>query len=381
MDFGPNAEQAAFQDSVRRFATSCLNDDLVGRDRAGTFDRSSWERCASFGLQGLPVPREYGGQGADLLTTALAMEALGEGCWDGGLIFSLNAQLWSATMPLVEYGDDKQKDTYLPGMCDGSLIAAHAVTEPEAGSDAMALTTSARLDGDSYVLNGTKQFITNASVADLFIVFATLDRALGWAGLTAFLIPKGTPGLTTSQASDKMGLRTSPLGEVTLTDCRVSVDEVLGAPGAGMAVFEHAMLLERAGIMAAAVGAMQRRLDECVAYTSRRRQFGRPIAGFQAVSHTLADMKVRLEAGRLLARRAAWLADRGELDAMDASVVKLYLSEAYLQSSLDTLQLHGGYGYMAEAGLERDVRDAIGARIYSGTSQMQRTIIADRLLR
>jgi alkylation response protein AidB-like acyl-CoA dehydrogenase len=379
MDFDPTEEQLALQASVHRFAAERLNDGMLDRDRTGSFSRKLWEECGTFGLPGLPVPAEYGGQGADILTTSLAMEALGESCLDGGLIFSLNAHLWSAAMPLVEFGTERQKAEHLPGLCDGSRIAVHAITEPAAGSDAMALTTTARADGDDYVLNGAKHFITNAPEADLFIVFATVDPALAWAGVTAFLVPRGTPGLSAGGGADKMGLRTSPTGEIVLADCRVPAENVLGAAGSGMMIFEYAMRLERACIMASAVGMMQRQLRACLAHAADRRQFGRPIGDFQAVGHTIADMKVRLEAGRLLSRRAAWLADRGELEALDASVVKLYLSEAYLQSSLDTVQLHGGQGFMTEAGLERDLRDAVGSRIYSGTSQMQRNIITEGL--
>lgn len=379
MDFRPTADQLALQDSVHRLAATRLDDGVAERDRSGLFSRKLWQECADFGIQGLPVPEEFGGQGADLLTTSLVMEALGESCRDGGLLFSLNAHLWSAALPLLEFGDGRQKARYLPGMCDGSVIAVHAITEDGAGSDAMALATTARREGDGYVLDGTKHFITNAPEADLFIVFATVDRALGWAGVTAFLVPRETPGLLAGHGVDKLGLRTSPTGEVVLRNCRVPADAVLGAPGAGMAVFDHAMRLERAFIMASAVGMMQHQLNACTAHVKGRKQFGKPIADFQAVSHRLADMKVRLDAGRLLSRRAAWLADRGELETPDASVVKLFLSEAYLQSSLDTLQLHGGYGFMTEAGWGRDLRDAVGGRIYSGTNEMQRNIIASHL--
>ena len=379
MDFDPTDEQLAFQDSVRRFATERLNDDLTERDRTGSFSRKLWEECAAFGIQGLPIPTEHGGQGADILTTSLAMEALGEACRDNGLIFSLNAHLWSAALPLVEFGTAEQQADHLPGMCDGSKIAVHAITEPAAGSDAMALTMTARRDGDGFVLDGTKHFITNAPEADLFVVFATIDPALGWAGVTAFLVPRGTPGLSAGTGVEKMGLRTSPTGEIVLRECRVPARNVLGEPGSGMMIFDYAMRLERACIMASAVGMMRRQLDDCVAQAESRKQFGKPIGDFQAVGHALADMRVRLEAGRLLSRRAAWLADRGELTALDASVVKLYLSEAAVQSSLDTVQVHGGHGYMTEAGLERDLRDAVGSRIYSGTSQMQRTIITAAL--
>ncbi|MEU6356330.1 acyl-CoA dehydrogenase family protein [Streptomyces sp. NPDC047072] len=379
MDFRPTEDQLALQESIRRFAAARLDTDLPERDRAGVFSRKLWEECAALGIQGLPLPVEYGGQGADVLTTSLAMEALGEACRDGGLVFSLNAHLWSAAMPLLEFGSERQKSRWLPGMCDGSIVAVHAITEPAAGSDAMALTTSARKDGAMYVLDGTKHFITNAPEADLFIVFATVDRAQGWAGVTAFLVPRDTAGLSVGPGVDKLGLRTSPTGEVVLRDCRVPDRYLLGAPGAGMMVFEYAMRLERACIMASAVGMMRRQLDECLAHTIGRHQFGQPIADFQAVSHTLADMKVRLEAASLLSRHAAWLADRRELEALDASVTKLHVSEAYVRSSLDALQLHGGHGYMTESGIDRDLRDAIGSRIYSGTSQMQRDIIAGRL--
>ncbi|MFF2655623.1 acyl-CoA dehydrogenase family protein [Streptomyces sp. NPDC058045] len=379
MDFQLTAEQQAFVKSVRSFAAEKLNVDNVERDQDAVFLRELWTECARFGVQGLPIPEEYGGQGADVLTTVLAMEALGEGCRDGGLLFSLNAHLWSAALPLVEFGTTEQKERYLPGMCDGSLIAVHAITEPGSGSDAMALATTARLDGDAYVLDGGKQFITNAPVADVFIVFATVDPGLGWAGITAFFVPRDTPGLTVGSSDAKMGLRTSPTGELSFQDCRIPKHSVLGVPGAGMMIFEYAMRLERACIMASSVGTMQRQLDESVAHANSRQQFGQPIGDFQAVSHMLADMQVRLTASRLLAYRGGWLADQGALEPLEASAIKLYLSEAYLQSSLDTVQVHGGYGIMAEAGIERYVRDAVVGRIYSGTNQMQRNIIAQHL--
>jgi alkylation response protein AidB-like acyl-CoA dehydrogenase len=379
MDFKLTAEQIDLQESIKRFATDKLNEDITARDWRGAFSRDLWIRCAQFGIQGLPVPQVYGGQDADIFTTVVAMEALGECCRDGGLLFSINAHMWSAAAPLLEFGTEEQKRRYLPGMCDGTLIAVHAITEPDAGSDAMALTTTAHPDGESYILNGNKHFITNGPVADLFIVFATVDRQQAWAGVTAFIVERDTPGVSVGSNMSKMGLRTSPTGELSFDNCRVPAANVLGAPGAGMIIFEFAMRLERACIMATSVGMMQRQLSDALAYANERRQFGHPIADFQAISHTIADMKVRLEAGRLLAYRGGWLADRGELDSLHASIIKLFLSEAYLQSSLDTLQIHGGYGFMTESGIEREVRDAVGARIYSGTSQMQRNIIAQQL--
>ena len=378
MDFSLTPEQLAYQEAVAGFAAQ-LPDDVVERDAGAVFSRESWRRCAEFGLQGLPVPEEYGGAGADALTLAVALEALGYACKDNGLIFSLNAQLWACALPLVRFGSEEQKRRYLPALCDGSSIAAQAMSEPGSGSDAFGLTTAAQPRDRGYVLSGSKTFVTNAPAADLFLIYATTDAAQGFAGVNAFLVERGTPGLDVGQPLGKMGLRTSPMSELFLDSCEVGDESLLGRPGAGMAVFNLAMLWERSLILAGSIGAMRRQLERCIDYAKERRQFGKPIADFQAVSHRIVEMRLRLDAARLLLYRLAWSLGRGEATALDSALVKLYVSESYVQSSLDALQIFGGYGYMTEYELEREVRDAIATRIHSGTSEMQRNIVARHL--
>jgi alkylation response protein AidB-like acyl-CoA dehydrogenase len=379
MDFDLTPEQRMYRDEFAAFARSVLTEDIIEADAAAAFSHQMWRKCADFGIQGLPVPEEYGGLGVDPLTIVLALERFGYGCRDNGLIFSLNAHMWACELPLVKFGTDDQKSRYLPRLCDGSLIGAHAMSEPGAGSDAFSITTTARSHGSEFVLNGSKTFVTNAPVADLFVVFATTDRDRPFAGLSAFLVKTGTPGLSVGQPLHKMGLRTSPMSELFLEDCTVPAGNVLGEPGTGMAVFNTAMKWERSCILACAVGTMERQVERCVAYAREREQFGQPIGKFQGISHRIVDMKVRLEAARLLLYRTADLLGRGDLTHLDAALAKLYLSESFVQSSMDALKVHGAYGYMAEYELEREVRDAMAAPIYSGTSDVLRNVIAARL--
>jgi alkylation response protein AidB-like acyl-CoA dehydrogenase len=379
MDFALTEEQESFRQELIRFAQRELNDDLIRRDLEGDFSREAWKKCADFGIQGLPIPEEHGGQGADPLTVMLAMEALGYGCRDNGLIFSLNAHMWSCATPIARFGTEAQKRKYLPGLCDGSLIGVQGMTEPESGSDAFSLATSAAPKGDGWLLKGSKTFITNAPVADLFVIFATIDRSKGWAGLTAFLVERHTPGLTVGEPFHKMGIRTSPMTELAFDGCWVPAESVLSKPGGGMMVFNHSMDWERSCILAHAVGTMERQLEETVAYAQHRVQFGEPIGRFQAVSHKIVDMKVRLEAGRLLLYRLGWMKAQGRPTPIDTAMVKLFLSESWVQSSLDALQIHGAFGYMVESEVERQLRDALASRIYSGTSEIQRNLIARNL--
>jgi len=376
VDFELTEEQQSLRQSIVDFARRELSGNVIEDDKAATFSRDKWAKCASVGLFGLPVPSEYGGASADALTTIVALEALGYGCTDNGLIFSLNAQLWACETPIVHFGSEDQKRRYLPGLCDGSLIAAHGMTEPGSGSDAFALATTAVECDGGYVLNGTKTFVTNAPEADLYVVFATIDRSLGFAGVTGFLVERSNPGLSVGQPLSKMGLRTSAMSEVFLENCEVPGDAVLGEPGGGMVVFNSSMLWERSCILASTVGAMERQLERSLAYARERRQFGKAIGSFQAVSRLLVDMKLRVETSRLLVYRLGWLLDSGRPATLDSALVKLHLSESYVRSSLDALQVHGGYGYMTEYELEREVRDAIGSRLYSGTSEIQYDIAA-----
>jgi alkylation response protein AidB-like acyl-CoA dehydrogenase len=376
MEFGWSEEQRQLREEIVRFAQRELNDDLLPRDSDGTFSPESWKKCAAVGIQGLPVPERYGGGEFDPLTVLVALEALGYGCKDNGLIFSLNAQMWSCEIPILRFGTEEQKQRYLPGLCDGSLIGVQAMTEPGSGSDAFSMRSTAVRRNGHYVLNGTKTFITNAPIADVFVVFAKTDPAKGFAGIAAFLVDRDAPGLSVGRPFHKMGLRTSPMSEVVLAGCEVPDESLLGPPGAGMSIFNTSMDWERGFILACAVGTMERQLEQCLAYARQREQFGQPIGRFQAVAHKIVDMKIRLETARMLLYRLGWMKGRGKTSPLESAMVKLYLSESFVHSSLDALQIHGGYGYMAEFEVERDVRDALGSRLYSGTSEIQRNLVA-----
>ena len=379
MDFDLTDDQRSLRASIVEFARRELNDDVLERDKDGTFSREAWRKCAELGILGLPVPEEHGGSGADPSTTLVALEALGYGCTDNGLLFSLNAQMWAIETPILRFGSDEQKARYLPGLADGSILAAHGMSEPASGSDAFSLSTTARKDGDDYVLDGSKTFVTNAPASDLFLVFATIDKELGFAGVTAFLLEKDTPGLTVGKPLSKMGLRTSPMSELFFDGCRLPAANVLGKPGGGMRVFDHSMTWERGCILATTVGTMERQLERSLEYARERKQFGQPIGSFQAVSHKLVDMKLRLETSRLLLYHLGSLLDAGKPTSLESALVKLHLSDSFVRSSLDALQVHGGYGYMTEYELERDVRDALGSKLYSGTSELQYAIAAKNL--
>lgn len=376
MDFAWTEEQAAFRREVIRFAQQELNDDLIQRDRDEEFSRSHWQKCADFGIQGLPVPQEYGGGGADTLTTLCALEALGYGCRDNGFLFSLNAHMWTTEIPIMAFGTEQQKRRYLPKLISGEWIGLHAMTEPMSGSDAYSLHTRAERQGNCYVLNGSKTFATNAQHGDLFIIFANVDPSKGANGVSAFLVEKGTPGLIVGQKLHKMGLRTSPMGEVALDDCKIPVENLLDKEGSGQAIFTTSMEWERTCILASHLGMMQRVLETCVKYARERSQFGQPIGKFSAIGNKIADMDVRLETGRLLLYKAAWLKTQGRHPLREISIAKLYVSEACIQSCLDAIQIHGGYGYMTDYQIERELRDAIAGKIYSGTSEIQKVIIA-----
>lgn len=376
MDFHWSAEQSAFRDAVVAFARRELADDQRTRDKQATFDRARWSACGAFGIQGLPFPEAYGGGGQDILTTVLAMEALGYGSRDNGLLFALAAQMWSVQMPIFRHGTDAQRARWLPALCSGALIGAHAMSEPGSGSDAFALQTTATRDGDHYVLRGAKTWVSEAPVADLFLVFATLDRSKGALGITGFLVEAGTPGLHVGQPIDKMGLRTSPMAELVLDEVRVPVENRLGREGRAVPIFNDSMEWERGLILASTIGSLERLLEESVAYCRQRRQYGQSIGAFQAIAHRLADIKVRLEAGRLLLYKAAWAKEHAQDAAMAAAIAKLYVSESLVTSCLHALQVRGGYGFTAEYEVERELRDAVGSTLYSGTSEIQRNLIA-----
>jgi len=377
MDFSLAEEQAQLRAEIVRFARKELNAGAVERDRGQIFSHELWRKCGEMRLQGLPVPEEYGGCALDPLSTAIAVEGLGYGCEDGGLVFSVCAHLFSCVVPIWKHGSEEQKRRYLPGLCDGSLIGGNATTEPGAGSDAFSLSTRAEPTAGGYVINGTKMFVSNGPLADLIVVYAVTEAGKGYhGGLTAFLVEKGTPGFRASQQLEKMGLRTSHLGELVFQDVHCPPEAVLGVVGAGAPMFAESMDWERICLFASHLGGMERLLEKAVEYARTRRQFGQPIGKFQAVAHRIADMKVQLEAARLLTYRAAWRLDRDRTVSLDASIAKLFVSESLVKAALDTVRIHGGYGYMTEFQVERALRDSVASTIYSGTSDVQRNIIA-----
>lgn len=380
MDFSTSDEQKALRETIIRFARKELNRDVATRDREQTFDEEGWRKCGEMRLQGLPIPEEHGGLGLDSLSTAIALEALGYGCEDSGLVFALCAHLLPCAVPIWKHGTDEQREKYLPGMCRGEIIAANSMTEPNSGSDAFAMQTRAVADGEGFVLNGTKMFTSNGPVADLLVLFAMTDPEKGFhGGCTVFLVETKTPGVRVSRKIEKLGLRTSPLGEIVLEDARVPAGAVLGGVGGGSTLFTHSMDWERACLFAFNVGVMERLLEGSIEYARSRQQFGKPIARYPAIANRIVDMKVRLEAARLLVYRAAWRLERSRSSGLDASMAKLFVSESLVETALGAVQIRGGYGFMTEYQVERALRDAVGSTIYSGTSEMQRNIIASWL--
>ncbi len=379
MDFSLTPEQQQWQNAAIEFAKMSLADDMIARDHAGEFSRESWKKCADFGVQGLPVPEKYGGNGADVSTAIAVMEGLGYGCKDAGLLFSINAHLWTNSVPILLYGTEAQKQKYLPGLCNGTLIGANGASEPESGSDVFAMKTKAVKKNGKYVLNGTKMFVTNAQVSDTIVAYATLDEKMGILGICGFIIEKSFPGVSVSRKLEKMGLRTSPMAELVFENCEVPAENLLGREGRGAEVFNCSMEWERSCILASCLGTMRRQIEKCTEYARMRKQFGKPIGKFQSVANKLVDMKVRLDTARPLVYRIGWLKDQGKSAVMEAAMAKLYLSDCFVKSSLDAIQIYGGYGYMTECELERDLRDAVGSTLYSGTSEIQRNIIASMM--
>jgi alkylation response protein AidB-like acyl-CoA dehydrogenase len=306
VDFELTPEQQKLQKAAIEFARRELNSSMIERDFQQVFSRDGWQKCASFGVQGMPIPKEYG-SGADPITTIALMEGLGYGGSDQGLLFSINAQMWTNSIPLLKYGTDEQKKKYLPGLSDGTLIGANGASEPSAGSDIFSMQTRVTKDDSHYVLNGRKIFVTNAPVADLFMLYATLDLKLGVAGICGFVIEKGTPGLSIGKKKDKIGLRTALMAEVAIENCRVPAAALIGREGHGAEVFNCSMAWERACILATCLGTMRRQLERCVDYARGCKQFGQRIGKFQSVANRIVDMKLRYETARLHIYKVVWL--------------------------------------------------------------------------
>ncbi len=382
MDFALSPEQEAFYASVAEFAENVVAPGAGDRDREGRFDRDVWDKVCAQGLCGLPISEEYGGSGTDCVTTGLAIEALAYGGRDAGLLLSLGAHLTIGAKPIDLHGTEDQKRRYLPKLCTGEWIGSFGVTEPDAGSDTAAIKTAARRDGDSWVINGTKTFITNGPVCDVFTVVArTNPDASAGAGMTAFILEKGTPGLSVGRHLDKMGNRSSPTSEMVMTDVRVGDEQRLGDEGSALwKVAFECFDWERTVMIASAIGGMQRSLETCLEYARQREAFGKPIAHFQAIAHKLADMKIRLETARLLLRNAAWLKDQGKPHQVEASMAKAYVADCATKNAEDAIQIHGGWGYIKDFPVERGWRDAKLSSLGGGTTEIQKVIISRLLL-
>jgi alkylation response protein AidB-like acyl-CoA dehydrogenase len=381
MDLAPTKEQKQIQKECLGFAEKHLKDTtFADRDLSRTFSRELWQKSGELRLPGLLVPEAYGGRGLDALGTAMALEGLGMGIEDQGLLMALGAHLLACQAPLVAFGTEAQKQRFLPALSDGSKIATSAMSEPD-GSGWSDISTMAVKDGDGYRISGEKTLLTNAPVADVVLVYAVTDpekRAEG--GITAFVLDATTPGLRRGPSLETMGLHTAEVGSLVFDNVRVDSGAVLGAVGGGVTVFDHAMMWERSLLSAGQVGQMQKMLDRTIAYARSRKVDGKQIGKYQSVSHKITDMKMRVEAARLLTYRAAWSLDnRPREAALNASVNKIYVSEAYVKASLDAVQIMGGKGYLAETNVERLVRDSIGGTLYSGSNDAQRSAIAAAL--
>lgn len=351
---------------------------------AAEYDRTAempWpviHKAFEVGLWNLNVPEDYGGQGLTHLQEVLILEQIAYGCLG---IFGAFGGNSLALTPLLIAGTEEQKRRFLPEFCSAPRLAAFALTEPNAGSDAGAIATRAQKVGNEYVLNGTKCFITHGGIADLYTVFATVDRSLGVKGLVALLVPGDSPGLRGGKKEDKMGDRASHIGEVILEDVRVPENNRLGLEGQGFSIAMRTLDITRPAIGAAAVGVAQRALDEAVRYAKERVQFGKPIAQQQAIQFMLADMDMAIEAARTLVWRAAWYVDQGKPNTKLSAIAKCMASDTAMKVTVDAVQVFGGYGYMREYPVEKLMRDAKITQIYEGTNQIQRIVIANCLLR
>lgn len=380
MDFALTAEQKTLRDETESFARDRLNDDIIDRDRQGRFSTEGWQACAEQGILSMSVDAEYNttGTATDPLTGAIVMEALGKGCRDNGLVLALATQMWTVQYPIGRFGNEAQKQTYLPAMSAGTMIGAHATTEEGAGSDHLALSTSAERHGEGYLLTGTKKFVTLGPIADVALVFATVDADKGRWGVTAFIVDLESDGCT-RVPREKMGLRTAPMGDLVFDGCFVPESNRLGPEGAGASISSESLAVERCFVLAAQVGAMQRQLEESIDFARNRSQFGKPIGQFQSVSNRIVDMRLLVETGQLLLYKTAWMLARGESITMESALLKLHLAESFVTTSLDYIRTHGGVGYLTENEVERDLRDAVGGVIYAGTSDIQR-VLAARIL-
>lgn len=379
MDFDLTKEQMAICRTIQELCQGPFNEGVVSDDREEIFPEKKWCLCGEVGIQGLVIPEAFGGSGHDMLTVALAMESLGRYCSDEGLIFSLCANICTCIVPLCQFGTEQQKARFLPGLATGNLIGGNGLTEEEAGSDSSAIRTEVVKEGDQFIINGKKIFVTNAPVADLLLIYGKHPQGMKMADISCFIIEKGTPGFSKGQTFEKMGLRTSPLSEVVLNDVRPGPEALLGRERLGMMVFNHSMMWERIIMAAYHTGAMEQQYQFVKSYAGARSQFGQKIKKFSAISDKLVEMKLRVDSARLMLYHTAWKYDRNKAGLADASMIKLLASESKVKNSLDALQISGAYGYMKGNPVERQIRDSLSATLYSGTSEIQKKIIGEQL--
>ncbi|MEW6129189.1 MAG: acyl-CoA dehydrogenase family protein [Acidobacteriota bacterium] len=382
MNFSIPQEYLDFKEAVLQFSKDRLAPRAQALDAAGNFSRENWQELAAMGLLGLPFPEQFGGSDATPLATCLAMEAVSRAGVDSGTTLAWGAHTFLVGVPIWLLGTARQKEKYLPKLSSGEWIGAFGLTEPGSGSDAAAMKTTAIKQGDRWILNGSKMFITNAPVADVFIVFASTNPATGNKGISAFIIEKGFKGLATGKELNKMGNRTSTTSEVIFVDCEVPEENILGVQDAGfLAVGKETLEWERSCMIAPIIGGMEFILEVCTNYAKARKQFNTPIAEFQAIQHKLVNMKVAIESTRLLIYRVAWLKQQGKSAMAEAAIAKLMTTEASIKVAYDAVQIFGGYGYMQDYPVERFYRDARLGTIGAGTSEVQKIIIAQNLIK
>lgn len=377
MDFKLTPEQRMLRDMVREFAEKEIKPQAAEIDRDEKFPWDIIHKMGKLGLMGMTIPQQYGGSGIDKISYNIALEEIGRVCGSTGLTVEAHNSL--GVGHIYEMGNEEQRKKYLPRLTGGEALAAWALTEPNAGSDAASLQTTAVLEGDEWVLNGTKQFITSGSLAEVTTVMAKTDKDKGARGISAFIVEKGTRGLKVGVEEDKMGLRGSVTSELILEDLRIPKENLLGEPGFGFIGAMKILDRGRTAVGSLAVGLGQGVLDECIEYSKQRQQFGRPISKFQAIQWMIADIATDVEAARLLVRQAAYLEDQDEPFGKEASMAKLFASEMAMRAAVKGVQIHGGYGYTKEYAVERFFRDVKLYSIGEGTSEVQRMVIAKKL--
>jgi len=379
MDFKLSEEHEMLRKMVRDFAENEVAKTAAERDETETFDRSIFDQMAELGLTGIPWPEEYGGIGADYLSYVIAVEELSR--VDASIGVTLSAHTSLACWPIYKFGTEEQKQKFLRPMAEGKKIGAYGLTEPGSGSDAGAMRTTAKRDGDHYIINGNKIFITNGGEADIYVVFALTNPELKHKGTTSFIIEKGTPGFSFGKKEKKLGIRSSPTLELIFEDCRVPAENVLGEEGQGFKIAMMTLDGGRNGIAAQAVGIAQGALDAAIAYAKERKQFGKPIGAQQGIGFKLADMATKVEAARLLTYQAAWLESNGLPYGQASAMSKLFAGDTAMEVTTEAVQVFGGYGYTKDYPVERFMRDAKITQIYEGTNEIQRLVISRALLK